>query len=254
MHPLSGGVDYIRNLAPSIENDIPLYGLSATGLHSNEVPSRSIPEMASVYIQAIRTVQPQGPYRLVGYSSGGLIAYEMANQLLDTEEAIEFLGFIDTGTAPTTVEEAMNLSETDLLFQYLAAHIPENSMDELREVATIGGIDAVIARCHQDNFIPLDVDTPTVRKHLAIAHAMTEATAMYCLPSLPVPVHLFTATERKNSAGENLGPSLGWASLLGHHLSVIPIGGTHSTILESPYVEQLGQAISDALTHTKTDV
>ena len=59
-------------------------------------------EMASRYLAAIRSVQPHGPYRLVGYSAGGLIAYAMAEQLIEEGETLAFLGLIDaSATCPT---------------------------------------------------------------------------------------------------------------------------------------------------------
>ena len=52
--------------------------------------------MARVYIEQMRTVQPSGPYALVGYSFGGLVAFEIAQQLIAAGEKIELLCLLDT--------------------------------------------------------------------------------------------------------------------------------------------------------------
>src|SRR6185503_9929575 len=57
---------------------------------------RRVEEMAKTYVQKMRTVQPRGPYALVGYSFGGLIAFEIAQQLVAAGEKIEMLCLLDT--------------------------------------------------------------------------------------------------------------------------------------------------------------
>src|SRR5690606_33476167 len=56
----------------------------------------TVEETASNYLAELRKVQPAGPYHLCGYSFGGVVAYEMARQLADDGERIEFLGLVDT--------------------------------------------------------------------------------------------------------------------------------------------------------------
>lgn len=95
---------FAHGLAKALENrflehpslgDRPVYGFQEP-LKSDGVPlPTSIPEIAAYYIQAMQEIQPQGPYYLVGYSIGGLIAYEMAQQLRDRGQQIALLGLLD---------------------------------------------------------------------------------------------------------------------------------------------------------------
>src|SRR6185437_2248779 len=71
IHPAGGEVGYARALAPSLDPELPVYGLAASGLLEGETPLQTIEEMAERYIEAIRQIQPHGPYRLAGYSAGG---------------------------------------------------------------------------------------------------------------------------------------------------------------------------------------
>ncbi|MGO8756456.1 MAG: non-ribosomal peptide synthetase [Gallionellaceae bacterium] len=100
----TGGGFFSRDVAHHADLDGPFlivqpYGLSrAIGL---ELPG-SIEEMAAVHLKAIRHKQPNGPYRLAGYCNGGMIAFEIAQQLLQSGEKIEFLGMIDPPAAYET--------------------------------------------------------------------------------------------------------------------------------------------------------
>ena len=81
VHDLLGDVLCYRKLAHYLGRNQPFYGLRARGLEGAEEPLKEIATMASYYIEAIQTVQPQGPYFLGGLSFGGVVAFEMACQL-----------------------------------------------------------------------------------------------------------------------------------------------------------------------------
>lgn len=78
---VGGQVLVFAKLAKLIGSEQPIYGLQARGLDGSEAPFTSVPEMASHYVRAIRQVQPEGPYLMAGVCTGGLIVYEMAQQL-----------------------------------------------------------------------------------------------------------------------------------------------------------------------------
>ncbi|XGV94366.1 MAG: condensation domain-containing protein (plasmid) [Leptolyngbya sp. BL-A-14] len=86
-----------RQLAMNLNPDQPVYGLQARGLDGGitKVGDR-IEDLAADYVQQIMTVQPQGPYFLAGLSNGGIIALEMAQQLLARGEETAFLAMFDT--------------------------------------------------------------------------------------------------------------------------------------------------------------
>jgi amino acid adenylation domain-containing protein len=96
VHGLRGNVLTFYGLRHHIPANQPLYGIQADGLSSGRTSLVSIPEMAEHYIREIRTLQPHGPYFLGGFSAGGLVAYEMALQLHDAGERVQFLAFFDS--------------------------------------------------------------------------------------------------------------------------------------------------------------
>jgi thioesterase domain-containing protein len=76
-----GNVLWLAQLGRLLGETHPVYGLQARGLDGNATPFGSVPEMAQQYMSEIRTCFPQGPYVIVGACTGGLVAYEMAQQL-----------------------------------------------------------------------------------------------------------------------------------------------------------------------------
>ncbi|AXC15239.1 hypothetical protein ACPOL_5995 [Acidisarcina polymorpha] len=96
VHGLMGNVLSFYGLRHHIPADQPLYGVQAYGMDSGRASSVSIPEMATHYIREIRALQPYGPYYLGGFSAGGLVAYEMAQQLHAAGEQVQFLALFDS--------------------------------------------------------------------------------------------------------------------------------------------------------------
>jgi thioesterase domain-containing protein/acyl carrier protein len=96
IHPAGGHVFCYLPLVGSLGADRPVFGLEASGLESGDPLPASIEEMASAYLDAIREIQPEGPYHLLGMSSGGLIAFEMARQLRDGGAEVGLLALLDT--------------------------------------------------------------------------------------------------------------------------------------------------------------
>lgn len=85
-----------KTLKDHLDPDQPIYGFQAKGLDGKEPLLTSVEEIASHYNKALLATQPKGPYMLAGYSSGGIIAYEMAKQLMDKGEKISSLVLLDT--------------------------------------------------------------------------------------------------------------------------------------------------------------
>jgi len=78
---VGGNVLVFANIARLLGSEQPIYGLQARGLDGKELPFISVPEMAQHYVEQIKKIQPEGTYLIVGVCTGGLIAYEMGQQL-----------------------------------------------------------------------------------------------------------------------------------------------------------------------------
>jgi fengycin family lipopeptide synthetase A len=94
IHDFSGEVLAYSNLAGAMQDDEAVYGIRYP--FGNHKQVKSLEALASGYIKEIKYLQPKGPYRIAGYSSGGIIAYETARQLLEQKEEVSLLALLDT--------------------------------------------------------------------------------------------------------------------------------------------------------------
>ncbi|WP_330230754.1 amino acid adenylation domain-containing protein [Nocardia sp. NBC_00508] len=96
VHPVSGISWSYAGLAAHLDPDRPLYGLQTPVLATEEVMPDSIEDWAARYVELIRSVQPTGPYHLLGWSFGGVIAHEIAVQLQREGETVALLAVMDS--------------------------------------------------------------------------------------------------------------------------------------------------------------
>ncbi|KAF9948469.1 hypothetical protein BGZ70_002205, partial [Mortierella alpina] len=96
IHPVTGLSWCYTGLSTRLDPAQPLYGLQARGFVGGEGVASTLDEMTLDYIDQIRRIQPQGPYHLLGYSFGGLVAHTMASYLEEQGERVALLALMDT--------------------------------------------------------------------------------------------------------------------------------------------------------------
>lgn len=95
IHPIGGSIFWYKSLKQNLNKEVPLYGLQDPGLEHHEFFFNSIEQMASTYIEAIRTIQPHGPYLIGGASFGSTVAIEIARQLQELNEPVKAIISLD---------------------------------------------------------------------------------------------------------------------------------------------------------------
>ena len=95
-HGLGGSAMDFFQIVKHIQTPKAIYGIQAKGIDGVEKPLDSIEEMARYSLEAIRKLQPHGPYFLVGFSLGGLVMLEMAQQLVAAGDQIALLAMLDS--------------------------------------------------------------------------------------------------------------------------------------------------------------
>ncbi|MGW3007696.1 amino acid adenylation domain-containing protein [Streptomyces sp. NPDC001219] len=111
VHPAAGFSWCYAGLTSPLGADRPVYGLQARGLDGTEALPASLREMAADYLAHVRSVQPAGPYHLLGWSFGGVVAHEMAVQLEESGESVETLAILDAYPAGSDVAGAAASAE-----------------------------------------------------------------------------------------------------------------------------------------------
>ena len=137
VHPVSGLGWCYAGLSRNLPPGVPLVGLQARGL-SGETPLPStIEEMAEDYLRALRTVQPCGPYRLLGWSFGGNVAHAMATRLEEQGEQVSLLVLVDSYLYADRVADdadAGDAGQAHLAYGALA-NIAEDRLPAVRRIA-----------------------------------------------------------------------------------------------------------------------
>jgi thioesterase domain-containing protein len=192
------------------------------------------------YVEELRRIQPEGPYQLIGYSFGGVIAYEMARQLLASGERVMFLGLLDTPSPGYVFPLSVRLRKH-------TAHAAELSrmLAELRARSWVGRgayirhtVPAIIRHRWLLNKLPRDRPMPTSPGSIARNRAHPNG--------YPGHIVLFWATE--GWARPNRTPDLGWARLAEGGVSVRAVPGNHRTMAYGANARILARHVTECLT------
>ncbi|ORY00193.1 hypothetical protein K493DRAFT_298977 [Basidiobolus meristosporus CBS 931.73] len=122
VHAVSGLSWGYVGLSQHLDPDQPIYGLQARGLNNNAPLAESIEAMASDYIKQIRSIQPHGPYHLLGWSFGVYVAHSMATQLENQGEAVALLAMLDSNPEYTPRAEETEAERDDAYKQFLSRY------------------------------------------------------------------------------------------------------------------------------------
>jgi thioesterase domain-containing protein/acyl carrier protein len=244
IHAGDGEVGYAFDLAPHLPPQHPVYALASIGLGDGETPLSTVEAMAAQYVRAIRDVQPRGPYHLIGWSAGGMIACEMAAQLVGAGESVGLLAVIDTLSDYSSTLGSRADEPTQA--QYFEACVREKFGDELAGRLTAhaeqNDLSAMFELGQRHGVIDATIERTTLRRHLAVRHAIALALGRYRPQPVAVPLSVFTAADE-----DRLDPRLGWDDLAKHGLHVVALRGTHWSIVEPAHIRALGTAITQAL-------
>jgi len=245
VHPPGGIVVCYQALAHRLGQDRPIYGIRARGLHGEtDLPSR-LEDMASEYVTAIRAVQPDGPYYLGGWSMGGVIAYEMAQQLLAQGQSIGLLAFLDT-TIPMTAANAPYAEDADLSAREYGLDMTLEELDRL-------GPDEQLPYLwqHVQKLGLVETDTPLslVQQILddlkRLFHAHIQLANDYTIRPYPGRITLFRPADSPivNSTSRDRH----WGRLAAA-VEVHFVPGLHHTMVKEPHVQVLAEHLRSCFT------
>jgi amino acid adenylation domain-containing protein len=249
IHPVGGNVVCYTQLAAAMSDNQPIYGIQASGVDESTTPLKSMDAMVDAYLTAIREIQPSGSYHFAAWSSGGIIAYELARRLLEDGETVSTVALFDS-FAPdlmridATDEATVLAGLIDFLnrFYYLNIDI---SHDDLSSLPSDERIRLLLDRAQQTGFVSEDFDESYMRRFLNVCQAQLQAIADYAEVQSPdVPVVLFRASDptgRSHVVEDRWQQDLGWGSLLGRQIEVVDAGGDHVSMLTGERAVQLAR-------------
>lgn len=251
VHGIGGNVLNYFDLARCLEPNRSFYGLQAKGLDGQQQPYTRIEDMAAYYIDAIRAVQPQGPYLLSGWSMGGIVAFEMAIQLQKKGHEIEQLFLLDSWTPNYIQMRSGNFNNTLLLkyfLQDLESYVGKSltvSYDSIAPLATEEQINHVLKQAKISEIVTSDLKSPQIRPLIEVFQANLQALQNYIPQIGSTRITLFRASEILFG---NLDDStLGWSELTTQSIDVCIVPGNHYTMLTQPYVQDLSEKLKFCL-------
>lgn len=254
VHEILGNAIYCQRLLRYLP-DQPLYGLQPPGLDGRQTPFTQIKEMAAHYIKEMKTIQAVGPYFIGGYSFGGFVAYEIAQQLQAQGEKVALLALFDTPTGEYHKRLPLRW------FLYQIKQIFRNGLNSIFAKAKAKSQ----ARWNQNslhkaevqqsaNWVNADFSEVTKTLHLDAKNSMDQniervtkanlqAMADYVPQVYSGPVTLFRAILERTNQGWYLDPQLGWGNLVAKGLDVQEISSLHIKLFDEPQVEQVAEKL-----------
>jgi thioesterase domain-containing protein/acyl carrier protein len=245
VHPGATTVLAYIDLANYLGSEQPFYGLESLGLDEEQKPYARIEDMAAHYIAAIQSVQPQGPYRLAGWCFGGLVAFEMAQQLQARGEQVSFLGLLDASTGLNVLfEEYQELDDAAFLVKLVAEEV-SLSLDHIRQLGPDEQLLYVIEQARQLNLIPPDLELAQARRLVQMLKSHIYAGKIYIPQPYRGRVTLFRASEEAAADSQDL--TLGWQELAAEGVDLHWVPGNHLNMVREPHVQVLAKQLRACL-------
>ncbi|HEY8049385.1 MAG TPA: alpha/beta fold hydrolase, partial [Ramlibacter sp.] len=236
VHGAGGNVLNFKVISDRLGPQQPFYGLQAQGVDGRLQPLKSIEEMARQYVDAIRSVDARGPYRLAGYSAGGVIALAMAHVLAAEGAQVELLAMIDT-LAPAAARAPVPLWKKLWLLRHWSLQFALER-PERRRKGRLAAIEYAQALQGLARGEPLP---PEMLEH-HLFNNFIDAQSRYAPQPYDGDVVLFRAAQAETQYLA-AGRSLGWDQHVRGAVRVVEVPGSHFSMMSEPGVSQLVEGL-----------
>ena len=251
-HPAGGSTVVYEPLLKRLPPDTPMYGL--------ERVEGSIPERAAQYVPKLMEIGGTGPFILVGWSLGGVLAYACAIGLKQAGADVAFVGLIDAVRAgeeiPQTKEEIRARWDRYALFaqRTFNVEIPEIPYEHLENLDDEGQVRFVL-----DAVKASGANIPGgIIEHQRTSYLDNRAIDTVEIENYDGHVTLYMADRYHDDAimfepryGTRM-PDGGWGQYVSD-LEVVPIGGEHIQVIDEPYIAKVGAHLSEAINRIQSD-
>ncbi len=269
VHPSDGTVYCYLELARALGTDQPFYAVQAPGVDGAGQPFADLKMMAACYIQHIRSVQPEGPYLISGWSMGGVVAYEIAQQLEAQGQKVAILALLDAGSQLPRKQQAQARK-----LAAIGQRMPQKfSYTGVQRLGLGDQLEHLLADA-RSNDVELELNqlTGTILTTLS-AHA--QARTAYKPEPYAGRITLFRATDQsfieddasakpkrwahprrrslsrlwqmrqlKAEAARRADPTMQWTGLAAEGVDVHVVPGDHLTMLRKPHVQVLADTLA----------
>ena len=230
MFTIAGRLFFYYEVARRLAPDQAVYGLQARGVFDAGQPDYTIEAIAAHCVETMRTVQPDGPYLLAGYSSGGVVAYEVAQQLAAAGQQVDLLALLDTFAPPATM--------AGLWYRELRSFARGGSSRwQLQELLYFSALH------------PLGLDR--LRRLRTTGEAHRWAHWQYRPRPLAIPIDLFIAED--SVAAKSQPDRLGWTHWTASPIRTHRLPGAHKDLVKPPIVDDLAARLQQCIDSVARD-
>jgi amino acid adenylation domain-containing protein len=267
---LGGTVLNQRPLAVALGPEQPFFGLQAVDLEPRLGRAATISDYAATYIEAMKTVAPQGPYVIGGHSFGGIVSFEVAQQLTARGDEVAMLFILDS-SLPNLDKSALDRMACMFAFLRGLPYLPVEAWTQLRrdpdrlartlkqKLRFVRGkarpagspppAPPVAAAPEQDPGSMRVADVVEMsswpENNRRIAQRHWNAVLQYRPKAYPGRITLFRS--RFQSPFLGLGNQMGWERVALGGVDVVRVPGGHLSVLQSPNVEVLARRLRERL-------
>ncbi|MEC2970633.1 thioesterase domain-containing protein, partial [Bacillus cereus] len=241
VHGQGGGILNYYDLARELGEDKTVYGLQSIGYDDNRFSNLSVEEMAVRYIEEIKQVKKEGPYALLGWSFGGIVAFEMARKLEELGDKVSFLGLLDVHP----IEQGKEILSLNI----------KNAFEELEKFNDQLGIEKIsFEQMSEEQLIESLLKKFTLNKNscqqnfedpmmnkLKVMIANRYAYLKYnCKQKIKADIFLF------NASINDIHPLVDynrWNEYTSGEVYALQVPGSHLSMLEKPHIHELVKSI-----------
>ncbi|KAB8334016.1 amino acid adenylation domain-containing protein [Scytonema tolypothrichoides VB-61278] len=246
IHPANGDVLCYRPLVLHLGTDQPFYGLKSQGLDETQPALTRIEDMAALYIKEIQTIQPNGPYFLGGFSIGGIIAYEMAQQLRKQGQEVGLIAMLDSSVPGFTKRSPFRkriFIHIKNIFQFGPDYL-------IKKLVRWSKWSKSYITEKYTTFLGRTQPLTETDNYMFIVHK--QAWETYSFQPYPGRITLLRTDDNSRDTQEGVvgfqtDPLLGWGNLITGGIDLHNIPGAHSTMLGEPHVRVVAEKLKDCL-------
>lgn len=238
VHAVSGSAYSYVGLAALLGADQPVYGFEAPGFDTDRAPVASLPQLADEYTATLRAFAPGQDYQLLGWSLGGLLAFEMAKRLSAAGENVSALVMVDAGL-PSVLPLP---PERGILARFLRdmMGMSEESPPQIKALSDSWPDQpdpaVVFADLEREQILPDEMDAGLLGEHYAVFRALLEGFYSIELGGCYEGQSLHILAE------ESPRQEMDWSGLL-PNLKEVVVPGTHYTIWSGQSLVTMGEIV-----------
>jgi glutamate-1-semialdehyde-2,1-aminomutase len=258
-----GNPIYFNRLVHYLGENQPFYAFQSLGLDGESKPHQQVSEIAKCYIQAIQSIQPDGPYLLGGHSFGGHVAFEIAQQLKEEGKHVALLVLFDAGDPVINVEEKdFRIDDGDYLYTlgFVFESLYETSLDVSLEILKSLSNDGQIKyfqECLQtSNILPTGMGEKQLHGLLEVFKIQAQI-SYHPKGNHSIPTIYFQASDINDGYSENdhftEDVVLRWNQFMNKPIEICITPGSHFTLMNEPHVQILAAKLRGYISQSLTD-